>query len=57
MYGNGDLDKPPNVPAITGQPIKKKKEAKYEPLTEALAGATTAITKKWLVQMHLPPTM
>ena len=46
MYGNVDLDKPPNVPTITGQPIKKKKEAKYEPLTEALAGAATAITKK-----------
>ena len=32
MYGNGlrdDLDKPPNVPTITGQPIKKKKEANH----------------------------
>ena len=47
MYGNGlhdDFDNPPNVPAITGQPVKKKKR-KSEPLTEALTGAATAITK------------
>ena len=58
MYGNGlhdDLDKPPNVPAITGQPIKKK-EAKYEPLTEALAGAATAITKILVAGSNGSPT-
>ena len=47
MYGNGlhdDFDNPPNVPAITGQPVKKK-ERKSEPLTKALTGAATAITK------------
>ena len=55
-YGNGlydDLDKPPNVPAITGQPIKKK-EAKYEPLTEALA--TTAIMKILVAGSYASPT-
>ena len=59
MYGNGlhdDLDNPPNVPAITGQPIKKKKEAKYEPLTEALAGAATAITKVLVAGSKASPT-
>ena len=59
MYGNGlhdDLDKPPNIPAITGQPIKKKKEAKYEPLTEALAGAATAITKILVAGSNASPT-
>ena len=59
IYGNGlhdDLDNPPNVPAITGQPIKKKKEAKYEPLTEALTGAATAITKVLVASSNASPT-
>ena len=59
MYGNGlhdDLDNPPNVSAITGQPIKKEKEAKYEPLTEALAGAATAITKVLVAGSQASPT-
>ena len=57
MYGNGlhdDLDKPPNAPAITGQPTKKK-EAKYKPLTEALAAAT-AIMKVLVAHSNASPS-
>ena len=57
MYGNGlhdDLDKPSNAPAITGQPTKKK-EAKYKPLTEALAAAT-AIMKVLVARSNASPS-
>ena len=46
MYVDGihkDLDIPPNVPAITGQIAKRKDRS--QPLTDALAGAATAIAK------------
>ena len=45
MQVNGhrnDLDSPPNVPTITGQPQHKQK--REQPLTEALTGCATAIT-------------
>ena len=50
MYVNGfhkNLDTPPNVPAITGQHqnAKRIREDKNQPLTEAITGAATAITK------------
>lgn len=48
MYVNGlhdDLESPPNVPAITGEPVKRKREDHNHYFTEALAGAATAITK------------
>ena len=46
MYANGshsDLDHPPQVPAITGQVCRQKTSNRS--LTEALAGAATAVTK------------
>lgn len=46
MQVNGhhsDLDSPPNVPAITGHSQTRRK--KEPPLTEALTGCATAITK------------
>ena len=46
MYVNGihkDLDITPNVPAITGQIVKRKERS--QPLTDALVEAATAITK------------
>ena len=58
MYANGlhnDLENPPNVPAITGEPTKRKREEKVQPLTEALAGAATAITKA-LITSQRPST-
>ncbi len=48
MFVNGlhnDLESPPNVPAITGQPVKRKRDDHSHNLTEAIAGAATAITK------------
>ncbi len=48
MHANGlhyNLDNPPNVPAITGEPTKRKREEKVQPFTDALAGAATVITK------------
>ena len=58
MHVNGihsDLETPPNVPAITGEPTKRKREEKMQPLSEALAGAATAITKV-LMSSQRPPT-
>ena len=58
MHANGihsDLETLPNVPAITGEPVKRKREEKVQPLTEALAGAATAITKV-LMTSQRPPT-
>ncbi len=58
MQVNGlhaDLENPPNVPAITGQPVKRKRDEKSHPLTEAIAGAATAITKV-LVSSQRPST-
>ena len=41
-----DLDNPPNVPAITGRPVTKRKEKdKDDSFTDALTGAANAITK------------
>lgn len=61
MYVNGlhtDLLKPPNVPAITGQPTQKRDEGGRKPLTEALTGAATAITSMILSyqQPSTPPS-
>ena len=59
MHGNGlhdDLDTPPNVPVISGVPVKKTKEGKYEPLTEAHTGAATAITKMLVTGSTASPT-
>ena len=58
MQVNGlhnDLENPPNVPAITGQPIKKKNDRAQQPLTDALAGAATAITKALLGSQSSTP--
>ena len=58
MHVNGihsNLETPPNVPAITGEPAKRKREEKIQPLTEALTGAATAITKV-LMSSQRPPT-
>jgi len=43
---HNDIDNPPNVPAITGRPVTKRKEKeKDNSFADALTGAATAITK------------
>ena len=51
-----DFDTPPNVPAITGQPVRRKRgDHAVQPLIDALTGAATAITRI-LVGSHTSPT-
>ena len=52
-----DLDNPPNVPAITGRPVtKKRKKDKESSFTDALTGAATAITKILAGNQPVPAT-
>ena len=45
-----DLETPPNVPAITGEPVKRIREEKVQPLT----GAATAITNVLMTFQRSP---